>query len=133
MAMDAAVEFLWWWVVVVGGVVCKVIFMPNPTTVLRLCCVGPSLKRAKSKSEMVSYFFWLHLTILRGGERFRALSSREVLVLAPFDIDSPLFNSKKIVPFICTRSQNINQNVPGRQTKPVYFATFWPISRDHEP
>ena len=28
------VEFVWWW----GGV-CKVIFMSNPTAVLRLCCV----------------------------------------------------------------------------------------------
>ena len=28
---EAAVEFLWW-----GGV-CKVIFVSNPTTVLRLC------------------------------------------------------------------------------------------------
>ena len=34
---EAAVEFLWW----VGwwwGGVCKVIFVSNPTTVLRLCC-----------------------------------------------------------------------------------------------
>ena len=34
--MVATIEFLWWW----GGVVCTVIFMPNPTTVLRLCCVA---------------------------------------------------------------------------------------------
>ena len=32
--LKAAIEFLWW-----GGVVCTVIFMSNPTTVLRLCCV----------------------------------------------------------------------------------------------
>ena len=33
--LKATVEFLWW-----GGLggVCKVIFMSNPTTVLRLCC-----------------------------------------------------------------------------------------------
>ena len=31
MVMEATVEFLWW-------VVCKVIFVSNPTTVLRLCC-----------------------------------------------------------------------------------------------
>ena len=33
--LKAKVEFLWW-----GGVggVCTVIFMSNPTTVLRLCC-----------------------------------------------------------------------------------------------
>ena len=31
--MEAVVEFMWWWVV------CKVIFVSNPTTVLRLCCV----------------------------------------------------------------------------------------------
>ena len=39
--MEAAVEF----VVVVGwgGGVCTVIFMSNPTTVLRLCCVVLSL------------------------------------------------------------------------------------------
>ena len=37
-----AVEFLWWGVVVVGGV-CKVIFMSNPTTVLKLCCIVLSL------------------------------------------------------------------------------------------
>ena len=35
--LKAKVEFLWW----VGGVdggVCKVIFVSNPTSVLRLCC-----------------------------------------------------------------------------------------------
>ena len=30
--LKASVEFLWW-------VVCKFIFVSNPTTVLRLCCV----------------------------------------------------------------------------------------------
>ena len=48
--MEAAVEFVWWWGG--GGVVgwwgggcgvCTVIFMSNPTTVLRLCCVVFSL------------------------------------------------------------------------------------------
>ena len=52
--MEAAVEFLWWevglaqsfsWCSPLGfcgggvGGVCTVIFMSNPTTVLRLCCV----------------------------------------------------------------------------------------------
>ena len=32
MVMEATVEFLWW-------MVCKVIFVSNPKTVLRLCCV----------------------------------------------------------------------------------------------
>ena len=32
--MEAAGEFVWWW----GGV-CTVIFMPKPTSELRLCCV----------------------------------------------------------------------------------------------
>ena len=39
---EAAVEFLWWvggWDGLGGGGVCKVIFMSNPTTVLRLCYV----------------------------------------------------------------------------------------------
>ena len=35
--MEAAVEFEWWGDA--GGGVCKVIFMSNPTAVLRLCCV----------------------------------------------------------------------------------------------
>ena len=62
---------------------------------VQVCFTSPSLIRAKSKSEMALYIFWLHLTILRGEKRFRALTTREVLVLAPFDIASPLFNSKK--------------------------------------
>ena len=35
--LETNVEILLW--AVVGGVVCKVIFVSNPTTVLRLCCV----------------------------------------------------------------------------------------------
>ena len=31
--LKATIVFLWW-----VGVVCTVIFVPNPTTVLRLCC-----------------------------------------------------------------------------------------------
>ena len=38
--MEAAVEFVWW---DGGGGVCTVIFVSNPTTVLRLCCVVLSL------------------------------------------------------------------------------------------
>ena len=37
--MEATVEFVWWGGGVGWGGVCTVIFMSNPTTVLRLCCV----------------------------------------------------------------------------------------------
>ena len=33
--LKADVEFVWWW----WWVVCKVIFVSNPTKVVRLCCV----------------------------------------------------------------------------------------------
>ena len=62
--------------------------------------ISPSIICAKSKYEMVSYIFWLYLIIRIGGKRFRALSSREVLVLAHLGIDSTLYNSKKVVSYI---------------------------------
>ena len=42
-AHGAHVEFVWWGGVVGWGVVCTVIFMSNPTKVLRLCGVVLSL------------------------------------------------------------------------------------------
>ena len=44
--LEVDVEFLWWWWgggCWGGGVVCTVIFVSNPTAVLRLCCVVLSL------------------------------------------------------------------------------------------
>ena len=34
--LEVPEKFLWWWMVGGWGVVCKVIFMSNPTVVLRL-------------------------------------------------------------------------------------------------
>ena len=45
--LKATVEFLWW---LVGGV-CKVIFVSNPTSVLRLCCVVVGIVTTDKSSE----------------------------------------------------------------------------------
>ena len=53
------VEFLWCGGV--GGGVCTVIFVSNPTTVLKLCCVvvGVVTKNQLSSSLAILLFCWL--------------------------------------------------------------------------
>ena len=95
--------------------------------------ISPSIICAKSKYEMVSYIFWLYLIIRIGGKRFRALSSREVLVLAHLGIDSTLYNSKKVVSFIRFMVLKMTNLSSRFQRKNLFWKTWngsWDIGQN---